>query len=243
MASIKECSWRVLYVAVAYAVMPVTVAAQHSDDTLVAKRAAIRPLLSAASGEARVLDTLRVIAGPGVRGHVGVQDIRTRGLASDDVRTFSLVVGHGSQLAYTVAADSGYVIPSVVFDNESMAANGTITATRSHLLVITAERAIVAGSPNRKLYELLRRQLTASDPVWVFVDIECEKARLLRAFPDSGEKLVDAAEQKAVDLSRDAKALRRIDAALRGHFFGGCAEDRKTYQKASEKKAAAPRGD
>jgi hypothetical protein len=96
---------------------------------------------------------------------------------------------------------------------------------------MAADRAIRAGNPGWKLYGLLRRQLTTTDPISAHVAVECETERLLRAFPDSGKTLIDAAEQRAIDPTRDAKALRRIDDALSGHSFGGCAEDRNAYPK------------
>ena len=213
MASIKEFSSRLYQIVTVCAVLPIAAAAQA-------------PL---------PLDTLAVIVGPGVRGSVGTQNIRTGDLAGDDVRTLTIVAERGSKIPYALAADSGYERPVIMLDDDSVAMNGTITLTGDHALIVAAERAITVGSANRRMYELLRQQLTARDPFAAFIAIECETERLLRAFPDSGEKLIDAAEQKAVDPARDAKALRRIDAALGGHAFAGCVEDRKTYLKASQK--------
>lgn len=226
MGLIKEFSNRLYQiVTIGCAVMPITLAAQT-----------LRP---APPGEATPLDTLTVIAGPGIRGSVGTQTIRTRDLADDDMRTLTVVAPRGTKVQYAVAADSGYENLMAMFDNDSVAASGAITLTGDHELIVAAERAIAAGSANRKLYELLRQQLTARDPLSVYVDIECETERLLKAFPDSAEKLIDAAEQKAVDPTRDTKALRRIDAALGGHMFEGCARDRRTYQRASQKPSPA----
>ena len=176
------------------------------------------------------LDTITVVVGPGVRGQVGTQDIRTRALGDDDVRTFTVVSPRGRQLAYSVAADTGYENLFVLLNDDSVAATGTITVAGNQSFAVAADRTIGADSPNRKLYELLKSQLTAKNPLSVFVDIECETERLLKIFSDSGEKLIDAAEQRAIDPARDAKALRRIDRALAGHAFSGCAEDRRTYR-------------
>jgi hypothetical protein len=205
------------------------------DTRAAVKEQFARALRPAATGETTPLDTLAVIAGPGVRGTVGTQNIRTGDLANDDIRTLTIVAARGSKVAYTLAADSGYERPVIMLDDDSVAMNGTITLSGDHELIVAAERAIAVGSANRKMYELLRQQLTARDPLAAFIAIECETERLLRVFPDSGEKLIDAAEQKAVDPARDAKALRRIDAAMGGHMFSGCTEDRKTYLKASQK--------
>src|SRR5262249_22925861 len=119
----------------------------------------------------------------------------------------------------------------VLLDDDSLGVKGTISLTRNRALAIAADRAIGVGSANRKLYDLLRRQLTALDPLSAHVQVECESERLRKAFPDSGETLIDAAEQRAIDPTRDAKALRRLDAALKGHAFEGCVRDRRTYRK------------
>jgi hypothetical protein len=226
MGAIKEFSSRLYQiVAVGCAVMPITIGAQT-----------LRP---AVPGATTPMDTLTVIAGPGIRGTVGTQSIRTRDLADDDVRTLTIVVARGSTVQYVVAADSGYENLVVMFGDDSVAANGAITLTGDHTLIVAAERAIAPGSANRKLYELLRQQLTARDPLSAYVDVECETERLLKAFPDSAEKLIDAAQQKAVDPMRDRKALRRIDAALGGHEFEGCTRDRRAYQRVAQKPSPA----
>ncbi len=220
MAPIKEFCCRLCHVLIVCGVIPVTLAAQ----------------ISVAASKTAPLDTLVVIAGPGVRGQVGAQSIRASDAGGDAVRTLIVVAARGSRVSYAVASDTGYGSPRVVFDDDSVDAAGIITVAGNHSLAIAAERAIGAGSPNKKLYELLREQLTAADPLAAYVDVECEIARLRRAFPDSGERLVDAAEQKAVDQTRDAAALRRIDAALKDRAFGGCVDDRRIYQKATQKK-------
>jgi hypothetical protein len=171
------------------------------------------------------------VAGPGIRGRVGSQAIRARGAGSGDIRTLAIVSPRGKKLAYSIAADAGYENPVVLLDDQSVGVKGTITVTGNRSLAIAADRAMRAGSPSRKLYDLLRRQLAAKDPLSAHVDVECETERLLKSFPDSGKTLIDAAEQRAFDQARDAKALRRIDDALSGHVFEGCAEDRKSYPK------------
>lgn len=192
------------------------------------KTQAMRP---AAPGEKVPVDTLTILTGPGVRGRVGTHEIRTRDLAEDSARTFTVVSARDSKVPYSVVADTGFENLLVALDGDSIGAKGTITVAGNQMLIVGAERAVVLGSANRKLYELLRAQLTASDPLSAVVDIECETERLMNAFPDSAQRLIDAAERRAVDPARDAKALRRIDQAAGGHLFAGCVEDRKAYQK------------
>ena len=177
------------------------------------------------------LDTLTIVAGPGIRGKIGGQSIRATGAGSDDIRTLAIVSPRGRKLAYSIAADVGYDNPRVLLDDDLVGVKGTITVAGNQSLAMTADRTISIGSPLWRLYGLLRRQLTATDPLSAHVDVECETERLLKSFPDSGKMLIDAAEQRAIDPARDAKALRRVDDALIGHVFGGCAGDRKTYQK------------
>lgn len=190
-----------------------------------------RKLRPAAPGEKVPLDTLTILTGPGVRGRVGAQAIRTRDLAEDSARTFTIVSARGAKVPYTVVADTGFENLIVVLDIDSVGAEGTITVAGNQMMIVGAERAITVGSANRKLYELLRAQLTASDPLSAVVDVECETERLMKAFPDSAGRLIEAAQQRAVDPARDSKALRRIDEAAGGHLFAGCVEDRKAYQK------------
>jgi hypothetical protein len=154
---------------------------------------------------------------------VGQTSIRALGAGSDDIRTFAIVSPCVKKLAYSIAADVGFENPVVLLDDESLGVKGTITVAGNQSLAIAADRAIRAGNPGWKLYGLLRRQLTATDPLSAHVDIECETERLLKSFPDSGKMLIDAAEQRAIDATRDAEALRRIDDALSDHVFGGCA--------------------
>ncbi|HEY2164547.1 MAG TPA: hypothetical protein VGH04_11175 [Gemmatimonadaceae bacterium] len=213
------------------AVIPVSLASQQPDARPAAGERSTRAARPTAPGAASALDTLTIVAGPGIRGQIGAQTIRVRGAGSDDIRTLTMVSPHGKKLAYSIAADAGYENPIVLLDDDSIGIKGTITVLRNQSLAMAADRAIRVGGPNRKLYNLLRRQLTATDPLSAYVDVECETERLLKAFPDSGEKLIDAAEQRAIDPTRDAKALRRIDDALGGRVFEGCAGDRKTYQK------------
>jgi len=213
--------------------MPVTLVSQQPDTRTAAGDRAVRaaPPRPAAPRRSAKLDTLTIVAGPGIRGKVGTESIRARGAGSDDIRTLAIVSTRGRRLAYSIAPDIGYENPVVLLDDASVGVKGTITVAGNQLLAIAADRAIRVGSPGWQLYGLLRRQLTATDPVSAHVDVECETERLLKSFPDSGKTLIDAAEQRAIDPARDARALRRIDDALSGHVFGGCAADRKAYRR------------
>ncbi|HSQ32003.1 MAG TPA: hypothetical protein VLN49_19235 [Gemmatimonadaceae bacterium] len=201
------------------------------DTRAAAKQRNTRALRPAAPGEKVPLDTLTILAGPGVRGRVGTQSIRTRDLVEDSARVFTIVSARGNKVPYTVAADTGFEDLIVVLDVDSVGAKGTITVAGNQVLIVGANRAITLSSANRKLYELLRAQLTASDPLSAVVDVECETERLTTAFPDSAARLIESAQRRAVDPARDSKALRRIDQAAGGHLFAGCVEDRKAYQK------------
>jgi hypothetical protein len=148
------------------------------------------------------------------------------------MRTFTIVAQRKKKLEYSVAADSGFDHLIVGLDDDSIAAKGTILLEGNRTLLMGAERQIIIGTANKKLYDLLRTQLTTTrDPLWVAVDIECEIERLMKEVPDSAQRLIDDAQHLAVDPTRDGKALRRVDNALGGHMFEGCTADRATYQK------------
>lgn len=233
MAAIRKFSCLLLQGILAGAVIPVTLMSQQPDARTAAGDRAGRPAPTrpAAPRRPATLDTLTIVAGPGIRGKVGAQSIRALGAGNEDIRTLAIVSPRGKKLAYSIAADAGFENPVVLLDDASIGVKGTITVAGNQSLAMAADRAIRAGNPGWKLYGLLRRQLTAADPVSAHVDVECETERLLKSFPDSGKTLIDAAEQRAIDATRDATALRRIDEALSDRVFAGCAEDRKTYPK------------
>jgi hypothetical protein len=201
------------------------------DTRAAAKQQSARVIRPAAPNESIVLDTLTIVAGQGVRGHVGTQAIHTRDVGEDDMRTFTIVAQRRKKLDYSVAADSGFDHLIIGLDDDSIAAKGTILLEGNRTLLMGAERQVVIGKANKKLYDLLRTQLTARDALWAAVDIECEIERLMKAEPDSAQRLIEDAQHLAVDPARDGKALRRVDNALGGHMFEGCTADRATYQK------------
>lgn len=201
------------------------------DTRAAAKQRSARTIRPAAPGEAVVLDTLTIVAGQGVRGHVGTQVIDTRDVGEDDMRTSTIVAQRGKRVEYSVAADSGFDHLIVGVDDDSIAPKGTILLEGNRTMLMAAERRVTIGKANKKLFDLLQTQLTTRDPLWVAVDIECEIERLMKAAPDSAERLIGEAQHLAVDPARDGKALRRVDDALGGHMFEGCTADRATYQK------------
>ena len=227
-AVFRKFSCLLVYGALATGAIPITLTSQQPDAAAGRVTRAARPTPRA---KAAAIDTLAIVAGPGIRGNVGAQSIRATGAGSDDIRTLAIVSPRGKKLAYSISADVGYDHPRVLLDDDLVGAKGTITVAGNQSLAMTADRTIDMGSPSWRLYGLLRRQLTATDPLSAHVDVECETERLLKSFPDSGKKLIDAAEQRAIDPARDAKALRRVDDALVGHVFEGCAKDRKSYRK------------
>jgi hypothetical protein len=218
-----------LWTSVGFAIAPnITIC---PDTRAAAKKHNVRVIRPAGPGESIVLDTLTIAAGQGVRGQVATQAIRTRDVGDDDMKAFTVVAHRGTKVAYALAADSGFEHLLVGLDEDSIAAKGTILLEGNRTLLVGAERRIVVGTTNKKLRDLISAQLTASDPLSAFVDIECEIERLTQAFPDSAERLIDQAQRLAVDPARDGKALRRVENALGGHMFAGCVGDRAQYQK------------
>ena len=202
-----------------------------ADTRATAKARDPRPVRAAAIGEKTPIDTLTVLSGNGVRGTVGTHEIQTRRLGDNDTLTFKITAPRGNKITYALTADSGFENLMVVLDEDSVGTRGNVTLEGNQTLMMAAERMIGPGSANKRLYDLFRRQLTATDPLSAYVDVECEMERLTKAFPDSGQRLIDIAQLKAFDPVRDAKALRRIDEALAGHGYGGCVADRRMYQK------------
>ena len=218
-----------LWTSVGFAIAPnITIC---PDTRAAAKKHNARAIRPAGPGESIVLDTLTIAAGQGVRGQVATQAIRTRDVGDDDMKTFTVVAQRGTKVTYSLAADSGFEHLLVGLDDDSIAAKGTILLEGNRTLLVGADRRIVLGTTNKRLHDLIRTQLTATDPLWAAVDIECEIERLMKVFPDSADRLIDQAQRMAVDPGRDRKALLRVENALGGHVFAGCVEDRAQYQK------------
>ena len=189
------------------------------------RRYAERPLRKAAPGESIIIDTLYVAVSTGVRGTVDA--VRVEGATEDQqVRLQAIPRPRGSRLAYRFTADSGYNTPNNLTPIGKGSATGEIVLQGNQELAIVADPILHLTPENRKLYDLYRAQLTSADPVGIFIDIECETERMMDAYPDRADRLIEEAHGLAIDGARDRKALTRIDDALDGYTFQGCAADR-----------------
>ena len=188
----------------------------------------VRP---AAPGETVIMDTLTVVASLGVHGRVDTATVVTSDLGPEDDREFAIVVPRGKKVSYTFVSDTGFEKPIVVLDDNAVAAKGVATIEGNRVLLVAAEKRVVVTPATRKLVGLMRAQLTSTDPLAAYVEIECEIEHLFATAPKDAERLAHEAQQLAIDPIRDRKALRRIDDALGGHEFAGCAEDRVRYAK------------
>src|SRR5215831_3702426 len=122
MAAFRKISC-LLWQAMLALVIPVTLSSQQTDT----RARDGRIVRSTADGEVVRLDTLTVVAGPGIRGQVGTQAIRPPGGARDDIRTLTIAWPRGKRLPYTIAADAGYEKPIVLLDDDSVGVKGTIS--------------------------------------------------------------------------------------------------------------------
>src|SRR5215467_15860963 len=117
MAAFRKVSCLLWQAILAGLVIPVTLTSQQIDARPDARARDGRIVRATADGEVVRLDTLTVLAGPGIRGQVGAQAIRPLGAAIDDIRTLTVVWPRGKRLAYTVAAGAGYENPIVLLDD------------------------------------------------------------------------------------------------------------------------------
>jgi hypothetical protein len=115
-----------------------------------------------------------------------------------------------------------------MLDDDSVAAAGAFRLDGNRTLIAAAEPALDAAA--RKLADLLHAELTASNPLAAYVDVECEIEHLYATRAGDAEQLVGQAQALAIDPVRDRKALIRIDDALAGHMFSTCDQDRQQYQ-------------
>ena len=189
------------------------------------RRYAERPLRKAAPGEKIIIDTLYVAVSTGVQGTVDT--VRLEGATEDEqVKLHAIPRPRGSRIAYRFTADSGYHTPNNLTPVGKGSATGEIVLQGNQELAIVADPIFHLTPDNRALYELYRTQLTSKDPVGIYIAIECETERMMDAFPDRADRLIEEAYRLAVDEARDRKALTRIDEALDGYAFQGCAADR-----------------
>jgi hypothetical protein len=179
---------------------------------------------AAQPGHANTVDTLQVAVLPGASGRVDTLRIPPAPEGSEP-REFILTYARGARIEYHFTADSGYEKLMVVTGDGGASASGSLVLQGSTVLAAAAQPAL--RPENRKLYELFRQQLSASDPVAVYVEIQCEIERLMKEYPERASTLIEQAQGLAIDPERDRKALIRIDKALAGRVFGGCQADRR----------------
>ena len=189
------------------------------------RRYAERPLRKAAPGENIIMDTLYVAVSTGVRGTVDT--VRLTGATEDEqVRLHAIPRPRGSRLTYHFTSDSGFKTPNNLTPVGKGAPVGEIVLQGNQELAIVADPIIHLTPENRRLFDLYRAQLVSKDPVGSYIDIECEAERMMDAYPDRADRLIEEAHTLAIDGVRDRKALTRLDDALDGYTFKGCAADR-----------------
>jgi len=176
------------------------------------------------SSGATSLDSVVVVAGPGVTIRVDSLVVQGTEMEPDGVMKV-LRRPRGSTIRYDVRVAPAYEGLQVLASDTVAAGKGTIVLDTTTLLLAVARPRPRAET--KRLYELLRAELTAKNPHAAYVAVECELERLLKEYPATAERWIDEVTARAHDPEKDAKAMRRFDAALGGHAFGGCAEDRK----------------
>ncbi len=184
---------------------------------------------STAPGDAPLLDSVVVMAGPGVTLTVDTLVVRGTEKEPDGViRILRLPLG--SSIRYVARVAPGYEELQVSVSDTLAAEKGTMVLDTTSVIMAVARPRLRVET--KRLYELLRAELTSKNPHLAFVDVECEIERLNTAYPGTAERWIDEVQARAHDPQKDGKAMRRLDAALGGHMFGGCAEDRKQSPKA-----------
>lgn len=195
-------------------------AARADRDARLARRRA-RP-----AGGAPVLDSVVVIAGPGVT--IRVDALVVRGIEKEPdgvVRILRRPLD--STIRYDVTVAPAYEALRVVAGDTAAAPKGTFVLDSTSMLVAMAQPRPRAET--KRLHELMRAELTSKAPLVAFVAVECEMERLRKQYPATADQWIEDAQARAHDPEKDAKAMRRFDDAMGGHVFGGCAEDLKRY--------------
>jgi hypothetical protein len=166
---------------------------------------------------------MTVMVGGGVRGRIDTLKIRVRGGPSDQ-EFFRIVRAKGYRASYTFTADSGFQNLSVMVGYGLVRSHGEVVVGDAQLMIVSADRVVELRPENRKLFQLLRAQLTAKDHVLAHKRVGCELDRLIQLYgPRRADSLIREAEFLAIDPIRDEAALRRVDNALAGHVFSaGC---------------------
>jgi hypothetical protein len=198
-------------------------AARASRDERLASRR------SRSSGGAPRLDSVAVMAGPGVTLRVDTLVVRATEKEPEGVVKI-LRRPVGSTLHYDTRVAPEYEALKVFVADTMAAATGTMVLDTTSIIAAVAQPR--PRPETRRLYELLRAELTSNNPLPAVAGAECEIERLFKEYPATASRWIDEAQARAHDPEKDAKAMRRLDAAMGGHLFGGCAEDRKRYPAA-----------
>lgn len=189
---------------------------------------------------AKVLDSVLVVVGPGVTLRVGT--LVVRGTEHEPAGTARIVrVPLGSTVQYQAHVGKGYEGLTVVAADTTAAAEGSIVLDETSSIV-----AVARPSPRvetRRLYELMRRELTSKDAHVAYVAVECEVERLLARYPATAEDWIHEARVRAHDSETDGKAMRRFDDAMAGNFFSGCVLDLQRYPAAAKTQGRAAEPD
>jgi hypothetical protein len=173
-------------------------------------------------------DTVWVLISAGASGQVDTLRIPPVPAGSTQ-REFMLSYPHGTTIEYSFVADSGFQGLKVMTGEGYQPASGSIVTNGRAPFFVEAKPGL--RPENKKLYELFRAQLVATDHLAAYIDMKCEMERIMREYPAESDSLIAQAEALAIDKERDRKALIRIDDALGGRSFGDCEDDRRRYRK------------
>ncbi|MEO5816384.1 MAG: hypothetical protein ABIT20_14010 [Gemmatimonadaceae bacterium] len=181
-----------------------------------------------AEGDAPAIDSVIVVASAGVT--LRVDTVVVRGSSEDPlIGTEILLRARRSTVRYEAQLEEGYDSLTVMTGDTAAAAKGSIVV--DGLSGILAKAQLMPRAETKRLYDILREGLVAKDAHKSFVDLECEIERLNMVYPKTAHKWISEASARAHNPEKDQKAMRRLDNALGGHMFSGCAEDSKLYRK------------
>ena len=173
-----------------------------------------------------MLDSVIVLAGPGVTLRVGTLVVRVTEKEPEGVAE-SLRAPLGTTLHYSAQVHPEYESLKVFVADTVAAVKGTIVLDETIMIVAAAQ--LRPRAETNRLYELLRAELTSKTPLLAFVAVECEMERLRVQYPEKAERWIHDVGARAHDPEKDGKGMRRLDDAMGGHVFGGCADDLKRY--------------
>jgi hypothetical protein len=171
----------------------------------------------------RPVDTLYVMLGGGVVGRIDARSVRGAG-GPADMRPLVIARPRGTHIEYAFRPDSGFENVQVRLAEHPASPTGSTTLEGPQSLIVAADRIARLDARNKRLYDLIRAQLTATDVVMAAQRIKCEESHLFATYPESiATRLVDDADDLAINPIQDGKALERIDRALAGRSFSvGC---------------------